>query len=78
MTLKAEEFYGVKQIGAGRVVKICAHCQKPIVKGTTHDVNTFFPDPNVPPDPNVTNPGSLYRNFPTHKECTAAFHQSFV
>ena len=82
-TLKADEFYDVRIIGAGRKDKVCEHCKKPIPKGMKHQVNTFNPDPNFVPDPTVPakplSPNQVaYRTYPTHLDCTEAFHKSLI
>lgn len=76
MELKADEFYDIKKIGSGRKDKTCIQCGKIIPVGTPHYMQTFVPDPNIPPDPDK--PGYAYRNFPTHIECSDAFQNSLI
>lgn len=78
--LKLDEFYDIKKIGSGRKDKICVQCGKVIKIGTPHFMQTFLPDPNFVPDPTIVAKGSgvMYRNFPTHIECSEPFQDSLI
>lgn len=82
-TLKKDEYYDIRTIGAGRKDKVCEYCGKAIPKGESHKVHTFLPDPNFVPDPNIPanpNPNQqiAYRSFPTHTTCSEHFYDFLI